>query len=433
MVLIVDTKKTDPRAYLESLILHGIKLGLQNINALMDASGQPHKARPVIHVAGTNGKGSVLAFLSSILQCAGYRVGRFTSPHLLDVTERFLINGVPMNEEALCENVAWFKEVAATIGQVPTFFEMNTAIAFRWFDQQDVDVSLIEVGMGGRFDSTNIVSPLASAITNIDFDHMQFLGDSLAAIAYEKAGILKANVPAVIGVTDPSALKAIEKQGQVVGAPLRLLDKEYHVCAGGSPWNPTLDYRSGETSFQNLSLGLAGRHQPHNAAIAVELALQMQEQFPQICEAAIREGLRIVRWPGRLEQVYDNPPIIMDAAHNVAGCRAAMDALGKKCVMIFSVSADKEASAMAKILSQWADPLIITAYGGGRSLPLADLSGCLGDLSTRPCSSMSEALDEGLRLASQEKPLLIVGSIYGAGEARRLLMERFEVAPVRFA
>lgn len=428
-----DNGGTDnPRAYLDSLTLHGIKLGLQNISAMMEASGRSHLSRPVIHVAGTNGKGSVLAFLASILNASGYRVGRFTSPHLLDVTERFLVDGVPMPEEALRENVVWFQKIAGETGQVPTFFELNTAMAFRWFDQQKVDVALIEVGMGGRFDSTNIVSPLACAITNIDYDHMQYLGDTLEKIAFEKAGILKPGVPVVVGVSGGGAMSVIQKQARELDAPLFAIDKDYAFSSKGTPWIPELEYQGLGMRLQGVTLGLAGRHQPHNAAIAVSLALLVQHRFPRITGETIREGLQTARWPGRLERVLDDPPVIMDAAHNTAGCRVVADTVEGKCVVVFSVSLDKDAAGMIDILADIADPLILTVYQGGRALPLQDLSACAGDHRVVSIPLMAEALEQGMQLASGGKPLLITGSIYGAGEARRILMERYGARPVVF-
>lgn len=421
----------EPRAYLDSLILHGVKLGLQNINSLMDASGRPHLAYPVVHVGGTNGKGSVTAFLAAMLQAAGYRVGRFTSPHLLDVTERFLLNHKPMSEEDLCENLSWFRQVSASTGCVPTFFEMNTAVAFRWFARKAVDIALVEVGMGGRFDSTNIVQPLACAITNIDLDHTQFLGDTVAQIAFEKAGILKEDVPAVIGVESSEALEVICEQARQRSAPLYCRDSAYTFQTGGTVWQPEIQYHGLGAALGNLSLGLAGRHQAHNAAVALSLALLIRDRFPGLSEAAIRQGLQQARWPGRLERVLDDPPVIMDVAHNPAGCAALVSGI-ERCVVLFSVSSDKDAGAMLDILSTVADPLILTEYRGGRSLSLERLQHMRGG---KPCLAYSDlpgALAAGMQLASQEKPLLITGSIYAAGEARSILIERYGARPVTF-
>jgi dihydrofolate synthase / folylpolyglutamate synthase len=185
------------RQYMDSLIVHGIKLGLHNIQQLMAHEGNPHLRYPVVHVAGTNGKGSVLTFLNAILRKAGYRTGRFTSPHLISVNERFLIDDMPISDEELYEHLAALRCTAEKTEITPTYFEMNTAIAFRCFARHEVDIALVEVGMGGRFDSTNIVDPLACGITTIDYDHTQYLGDTLEQIAFEKAGILKKDAPAV--------------------------------------------------------------------------------------------------------------------------------------------------------------------------------------------------------------------------------------------
>lgn len=421
----------DPRVYLDSLILHGIKLGLQNISGMMDASGRPHLAYPVIHVAGTNGKGSVLTFLAAIMNAAGYRVGRFTSPHLLDVTERFLVGDQPMPEADLRENVTWFKNVAERNGFAPTFFEMNTAMAFRWFARQVVDVALIEVGMGGRYDSTNIVEPMACAITNIDFDHMQYLGDTLAKIAFEKAGIIKPGTPIVTGVTQAESMAVIREQAGKLNAPLYCQDAEYTFVSGGTAWQPRMDYRGFSAELTGLALGLAGKHQTRNAALAVSLALLVREDFPGITEGAIREGLGAARWPVRLERVLDDPPVIMDAAHNPAGCEAIVAAF-EKCVVVFSVSSDKDAAGMVRILARIADPLILTTYQGGRSMGLDDLCRCAGGNPHLSFPLMADALEAGISLASKDNPLLVTGSIYGAGEARRLLMDRYGARAVAF-
>ncbi len=421
----------EPREYLNSLILHGVKLGLNNINALMAVCENPHRACPVVHVAGTNGKGSTLAFLAAILEAAGYRTGRFTSPHLLDVTERFLIGNHPMPEAALRENVSFFKELSETLGVTPTFFEMNTAIAFRWFAQQAVDVALIEVGMGGRFDSTNIVSPEVCAITNIDLDHTRYLGETPAAIAFEKAGILKQGVPAVIGEMGDEALSVIREQAALKNAPLHGSGSAYVFKPGGTVWRPLMVYRGFGRVLNDLELGLAGMHQAHNAALAVSLALLLKGKFSRVTDGEIRAGVSSARWPGRLERVMDTPPVYMDAAHNPAGCRVLSRAL-KRCAIIFSVSADKDAKTMIDTLAPLADPLILTTYQDGRSLSLDLLRQQAGSHPVLSFSHMADALEAGMHIASAETPLLITGSIYGAGEARRILMEQYGARPPTF-
>ncbi len=421
----------DERAYLESLIFHGMKLGLHNIQALMEAGGSPYRCYPVVHVGGTNGKVSVVAFLDAILRAAGYRVGRFTSPHLLDVTERFLINGVPMTETALAEHIAHFRQSAEQANFTPTYFEMNTAIAFREFALQSVDVALVEVGMGGRFDATNIVEPKLCIITNIDYDHMQYLGDTLEKIAFEKAGIVKPAVPAVLGPMAANALNVITSQAREKGAPYLMHGKDYHFSVGGASWRPTLDYHGLDIVLREAPLSLCGRHQGANAAIAVTLAMLLRPEFPRIHEDTIRAGLSAATWPGRLERVLDAPPVIMDVAHNPAGCRSMAEAL-EHCVTVFSVSSDKDASAMLDILAPISNPLILTEYGGGRSLPLETLRLLAKNKPHLAYSRLSEALEAGMRLAAQDKPLLVTGSIYAAGEARRWLIEQYGARAIAF-
>ncbi len=426
-----DVSPDSARAYLDSLILHGVKLGLHNIERLMEASGRPHLDYPTVHVAGTNGKGSVLSFLQAILSAAGCRVGRFTSPHLLDVTERFLIDGRPMDEAALRENVDWFRAIAETMTPPPTYFEMNAALAFRWFAQEAVDAALIEVGMGGRFDATNIVSPKLCAIATIDYDHMQYLGDTLEKIAFEKAGILKKGAPAVIGRLPEGPLRVIREQALARGVSLLTAGEDFVARPGGTPLQPTLHYESSEMQLDGVALGLLGRHQADNAAIAATLAAALRDTFPSVTKAAIVEGLGAARWPGRLERVLDDPPVFMDAAHNPAGCRTLADAM-EQCVVVFSVSSDKNAAAMLDILAPLSAPLILTQYVGERCMPLEQLRREAGNHPHLAFSSQAEALEAGMALARRDLPLLIAGSIYAAGEARRILVDRHGAQAVSF-
>ena len=304
MAPVEDCTGGDHRHYLDSLVLHGIKLGLQNITHMMEASGRPHRSIRSYTLRALTRR-SVLTFLAAILG-AGYRVGRFTSPHLLDVTERFLLGNTPMNEEDLRENILCFRDIAERGGFAPTYFEMNTAVAFRWFAQQEVDAALVEVGMGGRYDSTNVVEPLASAITNIDLDHTQYLGDTLEKIAFEKAGIIKPGVPVVLGDIQPGALEVIRRAAQERGSPLYRPDAEYSVIPSGTPWQPQMEYRGFGVVLKEMALGLAGKHQHANAGVAVSLAMLLKEQFPRITERRFW-GIRAARWPVRLERFSITP------------------------------------------------------------------------------------------------------------------------------
>ncbi len=417
--------------YMDSLIVHGIKLGLHNIQQLMTHEGNPQNRYPVVHVAGTNGKGSVLTFLNAILRKAGYRTGRFTSPHLISVNERFLIDDMPISDGELYEHLAALRCTAEKTEITPTYFEMNTAIAFRCFARHELDIALVEVGMGGRFDSTNIVDPLVCGITTIDYDHTQYLGETLEQIAFEKAGILKKDVPAVTGPIAASPLTIIKAQAQRVNSTLSLLGEEYQIFPGGDVLHPTVSYHGPGFDIEEAPLGLAGMHQVYNAGVAIALAGLIRGSFPKITPTVVSDGLKSARWPGRLELVMDAPPVIMDVAHNPSGCQALAQAL-PHCVTVFSVSSDKDISSMINILAPISSPLILTQYSGGRCLPLEQLRTHAGDIPHQISPTLAQALEEGIRLATKERPLLVTGSIYAVGEARLILMKRYGAKPVVF-
>ena len=419
------------REYLFHLEWHGIKLGLENIRHLLDAAGAPEKCYPVVHVAGTNGKGSVVAFLDAIVRAAGYRVGRFTSPHLLDVTERFLVDGTPMPEAAIEEEIGFFRDVAEHMDPAPTFFEMNTAIAFRWFERCKVDFGIIEVGMGGRLDSTNVVDPIATAITNIALDHMAYLGDTLEKIAFEKAGIIKPGVPLVLTEPASPAQDVILARAAQLHSPVYVLGIDFRFELTGPPFAQIFTYESAGLRLDAMPLSLAGVHQGSNAASAVALAERIMLTLPRIDAAAIRTGLSSARWPCRLEKVLDQPPVIIDVAHNPAGAKQIAKALNQ-CVTLLAVSSDKDASGIIEALSPATGVFILSQYSGRRSLPVADLRRAAGDHPYLAIPSLSEAIALGLGLASASTPLLITGSIFTAGEAREHLVDRCGARPMAF-
>ncbi len=428
----VDADGRPWRDYLAGLILHGVKLGLNNIRQLLDAAGSPQNAQPCAHIAGTNGKGSTAAFLEAMLRAAGCRVGRFTSPHLLDITERFQINGVSIPESELRENIEFFQALGESMPQPPTFFEVNAAVAFRWFAQRGVDAAIMETGMGGRYDATNVVdSPAACAITNIDYDHMQYLGDTLGKIAYEKAGILKAHVPCVVGERQGEALEVIQECATAAGTPLIVAGRDYRFTCGGDPWDQHMDFEMAGLRLQGAKIGLVGRHQCANAALAVALAATLRPHFARLDERAILQGLRDARWPCRLERVLDDPPVLIDVAHNPAGA-AALAASLSRAVVVFAVASDKDAHTMLDLLGPVAHPLILTAFAGGRSMSFTDLERAAGARGHETLPSLREAIARGMTLADTNTPLLIAGSVYAAGEARRILMEQYGAPPLSF-
>jgi dihydrofolate synthase / folylpolyglutamate synthase len=415
-----------PREYLAGLEFHGIKLGLENITALLRAAGDPQNAYPTVHVAGTNGKGSVLAFLDAMLRAAGYKTGRYTSPHLIDVSERFLVSGVPIPDGGLDAAIELFRGIAGKTSINPTYFEMVTAIAFNWFAKNSVDIGLIEVGMGGRFDATNVLHPAVTAITPIDFDHMQYLGHTLEAIAFEKAGILKPSVPVVVGETRDPARTTVLARAQDVGAPVIALGTGFTFDAGS---NGSFRFQSSSFEIECGSLGLAGAHQHRNAAVACALALQLLERFPALTREAMVTGLREARWPCRLEQVLDSPPVIIDAGHNPAAMKAVLQSF-PRCIAVLAVSGDKDAGPMVRAVERVADRLLLTQYQGRRAMPAEALA---GHVSLRPyeiCPDVPAAIDRAMQDANL--PVFIAGSIFTAGEARRYLIERYGAPLLRF-
>jgi len=419
-----------PLDYLYALELHGIKLGLDNIRTLLDAGGNPHCAYPTVHVAGTNGKGSVVAMLDAIVRAAGYRTGRFTSPHLISVRERFLVDGEPIAKADLERIIARFRELAEARGLLPTFFEMCTAVAFQYFAESGVDMAVIEVGMGGRFDSTNVLRPEATAITRIGLEHTRYLGDTLAKIAFEKAGILKPGVPGVVAPQAPEAFEVIAARARDVGAPLRCVgaDVSFHFDAGRR-----FAYAGDSVSLQGVSLGLPGGYQGANAAVAAALAEALREKFPNLDTKSIRAGLESARWPCRLETVLRDPEVIVDVAHNLAGAEVLAEALPDRCVLALAIANDKDAAGMIRVLRPKAAHLLLTQFDNKRSLTAAELSERAGETPHERLDSVLDAVRRGMALARDTGlPFVIAGSMFTAGEARHILIREYNAPRLQF-
>ncbi|MCP4641763.1 MAG: bifunctional folylpolyglutamate synthase/dihydrofolate synthase [bacterium] len=424
-----------PREFLLSLLMHGMKLGLDNIRFLTERAGHPELQFPIVHVGGTNGKGSAVAMVAAMLAAAGYRVGRFTSPHLIDVNERFLIDGHPIDDESLDRHIRFVQDVTAEMDHPPTYFEATTLIALRHFAETGVDAVCLEVGMGGRFDSTNIVHPEVCAITNIDLEHTKYLGDTLEAIAFEKAGILKAGVPAVVTERRPGPRDVIIKRAAEVGAPVGVIDRDFRFDLtkddNGFIRTYRLSYDSATLRLRDVPLGLRGAHQGDNAATAVAVAERLRDRFPRLTDDAIAAGLRDARWPCRLEQVIDDPPVIVDVAHNPAGARRLPAEL-PPCVVVLAVSSDKDAVEMIEALAPITDKLILSQCDCARRMPLEDLCSAAEGCDYEQRERLEDAIGLGLQYALADLPLLICGSIFTAGEARTILSERFGAPSPRF-
>jgi len=413
--------------YLFGLTLHGIKLGLHNIAHLLEQAGNPQAAYPAVHVAGTNGKGSVLAFLHAMFRAADYSTARFTSPHLIDLNERILVNENPVTDAALHGQIAYFKTIADTMDPPPTFFEMTTAMAFRAFSEYPIDVALVEVGMGGRFDATNVINPVATAVTNIDLEHTEYLGNTLEAIAFEKAGIFKPGVPAVIGAMQDGPARVVANRATEVDAPATRAGVDFQCNLDESGFQ----YSGTRWNIDGARLGLPGPYQPGNAAVACALAESLAEQFPRFTKEAVVAGLADARWPCRMENVLKDPRVIIDVAHNVAGMRALVRGVDR-CVAVVAIASDKDAERMLQTLGGAAERIILTRFDGRRAMPLEALAAAADGLPAETAPDLSAAIERGLALASDTLPLVITGSIYTAGEARKILIDRYNAPGLRF-
>jgi dihydrofolate synthase/folylpolyglutamate synthase len=396
--------------------IRSVKFGLDRIRAVLDALGNPQRTFRVVHVAGTNGKGSTCAMIEAGLRSAGIRTGLFTSPHLIEPTERIQISGAAVTPEQFQRSFAVVHEIAETLDLDchPTYFETVTAMAFWLFRELGVETAVIEVGLGGRLDATNVVDPELTVITPIDFDHEIYLGHTLQAIAREKAGILKPGVPAIFARQRPEASAVLEARAGELGVEVTRA-ADFEICdleidARGSRFSVL---GLGESQF-SVHCPLAGEHQVENAVTAA-LALQRLGVSP--------EGIEYTRWPGRLEHVAPNPDVILDGAHNPAGARALARYLQRfyahrKIWMIYGAMRDKAVEEIAGILFPIAQDLIFTAPKFERALRPEALHEIAGRGETAP--TVTDALQLARSRANADDVIVITGSLFLVGEARVL-------------
>jgi len=358
-------------AYLNGFQFHGFKLGLERTEAILKALGDPHRTYPVIHVAGTNGKGSVCAYLSSILKTAGYKVGRYTSPHLWDLAERFDINGRYISKNELAFAIERIRDYVER-GIELSYFEYTTAIAFKWFEEQAVDIAVVETGLGGRLDATNVVTPICTVITNVDFDHMAYLGDTIEKIAFEKAGIIKAGVPVVTAVNRPEALAVIEERANLLKSPVFRLGREFSIVES----NGEMEYEGLKCRLKGITPGLSGRHQYDNAGLALAVCELIRQRF-ETGETAMEQGVETAVWPcrGELVQLAGGQELLLDGAHNPNGIQALcalladMKRASSESALLFAASnegKDKDFAAMLRELTPFFERIYLTEPPGPR-------------------------------------------------------------------
>lgn len=413
------------------------KFDLENIRCLARHLQHPERRFPVVHVAGTNGKGSTAAMLESVLRAAGLRTGLYTSPHLERINERIQLDGVPITDELFAAAFATVRQSIETLlaqGALrahPTFFECVTATAFVVFARQRVGCAVVEVGMGGRLDATNIVTPEVALITEIDFDHEAYLGHSIEAIASEKAGIIKPGRPVVLAAQRPEACRVIYRRAAELGSPVVNIFEAYRLEAIASQQGcyeaVAVESETGERI--RLAPPLAGRWQLRNALAAAAAARQLARQGWPIPTSAITTGISAAQWPGRLERMTEQPAVYLDGTHNAAGARelaAFWDEhwAGRRVVLLFGILRDKPVEEIAGLLFPRAAHVVLTQPSSSRALSvdtLAELTAHLA-FSYESATDPADALERALGCAGPDDIVLITGSLYLAGELRRALL-----------
>lgn len=418
------------RQYLDRFPRFEVKPGLERIQQLLKSLDHPHLAYPTIHVGGTNGKGSVVAMLDVVLRAAGFSVGRFTSPELIDFRDRIVVNGEWISEAALASAVERMAPMIEVLDDVPSQFEIIAALAFDCFARADVDVGVIEVGLGGRFDATTVVCPELAILTNVALDHQAILGDTIEAIAGEKVGIAKANVSLLIGDLPESVMAIARSECDKVGAIL-MPANDITVTLLSRDWDAAIYDVSWDREIGNLSLPLIGAAQRDNLKLVLGAIRELRMRGYDIPDDAVIEGLQSVRWPGRMEVVRRGPTIVLDGAHNEAAMRVLVDDvrdLIPDCnhrFLLVGVLADKDVDATLSSLSTVFPSIGVCASDSPRSLPVEQLamkSARHFQLITS-YSTIAEGINSWLRDAQRDDVLVITGSLTVVGEARRELME----------
>ena len=417
--------------YINQLNSKGIALGLERIEALLDRLGNPQKGQRFVHVAGTNGKGSVCAFLDSALREAGLRVGRYISPTLYDYRERIQIDGQYISKQAVASLLTTIQQACVQMErqglEPPTVFEVETALAFLYFAEQHCDYVLLEVGMGGRLDSTNVITqPVLSVITPISLDHTRMLGDNLAAIAAEKGGIVKPHCPAVLGPQQPEAQAVLTARCQQCGiTPLQVdvnqIQKQQWSWQG---------QRFSYGRWSQLTIGLSGDYQRVNGAIAIEALQLLQKEEPALTDEAIRAGLAKARWPGRFEIIGQAPLFVVDGAHNPAGAQALAQTLqehfsGKRIWLLLGVFRDKDYQQIGASLSGCSQTVFCFQPQHERGLEAELLAAAVAPYfqQVQVAESAEQAVQQVLQRADREDVVVSCGSLSTIGAVQRAVQQ----------
>lgn len=420
----MSMNQSHPDADLSGLNIDVMHFGLEAITRLLSRFGHPQKDVPAVHIAGTNGKGSTAAMTASILSRAGYRVGLYTSPHLVDVRERIVVNGRKIPRRVFHGILA---EIKKRTDQPVTYFEVLTAVAFIYFQRQKVDLAVLEAGLGGRLDATNVCHPLVSVVTNISLEHAAYLGKTLTAIAGEKGGIIKRNGVCLTAARPKKVLDVLADICRKRHARLFRLGADFRVRVGR---NGQLSYKGIKGEMKGLALSLIGRYQRENAALSLAVVEILNQKGYRIGEEAVRRGLLQTRWEARFEILKTRPLFVLDGAHNPAGLAALERALdrafsGRRRIFIFSVLADKDYRRMLYRLGPQASRILLPPIHTKRAVAPKVLADILGEKGwpSLVCRSVKDAVAKALHAAGEKDLICACGSLYLAGEIKQLFPE----------
>ncbi|MBU5256574.1 bifunctional folylpolyglutamate synthase/dihydrofolate synthase [Tissierella praeacuta] len=419
--------------YINDKNKYGSRLGLDSIGKLLGLLGNPQEGLKYIHIGGTNGKGSTSSYLAHMLESGGYRVGLFTSPYIERFNERIQINGQDIPDDILGKITGLIKEKADIMVEEgfehPTTFEIVTAIGFMYFKQEQVDYVVLEVGLGGRYDSTNIISsPLASVITTIDYDHIDVLGDTLDKIAYQKAGIIKENSIVVSYPQVEEALQVIKEVSNEMKAEFYLCPMENIKVRDISGMGASFDFHYENTSMKDIKISMLGEYQIYNATLALTTLLILKEKgLVDISEEQIRDGLINTKWPGRLEVMRKSPIFLIDGAHNVQGIAQLKKAISlfkyKRLILGLGILKDKDSSHMVELLAPMADEIVITEVNMPRKLDAEELAEEISKYNKNIFieKDIKKAVEKTLELAEKDDMIVFGGSLYLIGEVRGII------------
>jgi dihydrofolate synthase / folylpolyglutamate synthase len=422
--------------YIENSMLFGCRPGLDRTAGLLDLLGNPHKKIKFVHVAGTNGKGSTTAIISNILKCAGYKVGTYTSPHLYKMTERMVVSGAQISEESFVKYadkvIEKMKFMEANNMEVPTQFEMLTAMAFLYFEETNVDIAVIEVGLGGMYDATNVIDAVLSVITSISYDHTDILGNTIELIATEKAGIIKDNSTVVLyPQLFKEAENIVEEYSKQKNAKLVKVSAEQAKLIEFNIMGQSFDYSYEDVKLSNLKVPLLGDHQIKNSTVAITAAIELSKLGYDIKGEHIRVGLETVQWACRLSVVNKQPLIIIDGAHNEDGVNSLKDAFikylsDKNIILVIGMLGDKNYTYALQELAPLAKHIIASEPISPRALKAEHMAEAAKEYNenVEAEADIIKAIEKAKKLSDKDSAIVICGSLYLAGSAYEYLIKK---------